>query len=366
MLGKPETAGKTWPVIPETYYKDQISGASRGILPSILRCGLRVLSAPYSLLMALRNAAFDFGFKETTVVSVPVIAIGNLTTGGTGKTPIVAAVVKALREQGFRPGIVSRGYRADATGQNDEKRVLELLCPNVPHEQNPNRVTASEKLIASEGVNVVVLDDAFQHRRIVRDLNIVLIDATNPFGYGYQLPRGLLREPVSSLSRADVVLITRSDNVSEDVLQEIETTVRRHNSTLVDHTYRVGFRPTGLIAGSGIDAQSIDAVRNQPVTVMTAIGNPEAFVTTCRQIDAEIVATRFFPDHHHYTQEDLNEVRKLAEEAGAPLILTTLKDLVKIPDRYENIFAVEIETVFETADNTPMFRDELARATKIH
>ena len=299
-------------------------------------------------------------------MSVPVIAIGNLTTGGTGKTPIVATVVKALQEQGLRPGIVSRGYRADATGENDEKLVLELLCPNVPHEQNPNRVVASEKLIASEGVDVIVLDDAFQHRRIVRDLNVILIDATNPFGYGYQLPRGLLREPVSSLSRADVVLITRSDNVSEAALQEIEATIRRHNSHLADHIYRVSFCPSGLIARGGNHERSIDLVRNRPVTVMTAIGNPEAFMMTCRQIEAEIVATQFFPDHHHYTQKDLDEVRGLAAKAGAPLILTTLKDLVKVPDRYDDFFAVDIETVFESADKQPKFRDELARATKMH
>ncbi|MCP4782632.1 MAG: tetraacyldisaccharide 4'-kinase [Fuerstiella sp.] len=352
-------------MISETFYKKQISGQSRGILPGVFRCVLRGLSAPYAILMSLRNAAFNAGFMKSTGIAVPVVAIGNLTTGGTGKTPIVATVVKALQEQGLRPGIVSRGYRSDNTGENDEKRVLERLCPNVPHEQNPNRVAASEKLIASAGVDVIVLDDAFQHRRIVRDLNIVLIDATNPFGYGCQLPRGLLREPVSSLNRADVVLITRSDNVSEDVLQRIEATVRRHNVKLVDHTYRVSFRPTGLIAGSGDDGRATDVVANQPVTVMTAIGNPEAFVATCRQIEANVAATRFFPDHHHYTPEDLEEVQELAESAGAPLILTTLKDLVKIPDGYENVLAVQIETVFEPTEKEPMFRDELARVTKI-
>ncbi|MEO1983411.1 MAG: tetraacyldisaccharide 4'-kinase [Fuerstiella sp.] len=353
-------------MISEKFYKKQISGQGRGILPGIFRSVLRALSAPYALFMSLRNAAFNVGFMNSTAVSVPVIAIGNLTTGGTGKTPIVATVVKALQEQGLRPGIVSRGYRADNTGENDEKRVLELLCPNVPHEQNPNRVTASEKLIASEGVDVIVLDDAFQHRRIARDLNIVLIDATNPFGYGYLLPRGLLREPVSSLNRADMVLITRSANVTEDALQEIEATVRRHNAKLVDHTYRVSFRPSGLIAGSGEDARTTDVVANQPVTVMTAIGNPEAFVATCRQIEANIAATRFFPDHHHYTQDDLEEVQELAKTAGTPLILTTLKDLVKIADGYENILAVQIETVFEPAEKEPMFRDELGRATRAH
>jgi tetraacyldisaccharide 4'-kinase len=314
--------------------------------------------------MSLRNVAFDRGLKKSTTVSVPVIAVGNLTTGGTGKTPIVATVVKALREQGLRPGIVSRGYRADDTGENDEKRVLELLCPNVPHEQNPNRVAASEKLIATQGVDVIVLDDAFQHRRIARDLNIVLIDATNPFGYGYLLPRGLLREPVNSLNRADVVLITRSDNVKHNKLLEIEDRVCRYNSNLRDHIYRVVFQPSGLVAGSGNGGRSIDVVQNRRVTVMTAIGNPQAFVVTCQQIQAKVAATRFFPDHHHYTQKDLDEVRDQANNAGTSLILTTLKDLVKIPDAYDNIFAVQIDSVFESAEKEPKFREELARVTR--
>lgn len=364
-MGSSGTARKACPLISETNYRKQISGQAGGLLPAIVRFVLRALSAPYGLLMSLRNVAYDRGFQKSTTVSVPVIAIGNLTTGGTGKTPIVATVVKALQAQGLRPGIVSRGYRADATGENDEKRVLELLCPDVPHEQNPNRVAASEKLIASQEVDVIVLDDAFQHRGITRDLNIVLIDATNPFGYGFLLPRGLLREPISSLSRADMVLITRSDSVSEEERQEIEATVRRHNGKLVDHIHRVSFRPTGLVTGSGHDGQTTDVVANQPVTVMTAIGNPEAFVATCRRIGANVAVTRFFADHHHYTPDDLEEVRKLAESEGAPLILTTLKDMVKIPGGYENILAVQIETVFESAENEPMFRDELKRVTKI-
>ena len=335
------------------------------MLPAIVRFVLRALSAPYGLLMSLRNVAYDKGFKKSTTVSVPVIAVGNLTTGGTGKTPIVATVVNTLQKQGLRPGIVSRGYRADATGENDEKRVLELLCPDVPHVQNPNRLAASEKLIATHDVDVIVLDDAFQHRRIARDLNIVLIDATNPFGYGYLLPRGLLREPISSLRRADMVLITRSDNVTADELQEIEATVRRQKAKLADHIYRVNFCPSGLFCGSGDAGQPTDIVRNQPVTVMTAIGNPEAFVATCRQIEAKVTATRFFPDHHHYTPADLEQVQELAQTAETQLILTTLKDLVKIPKGCENVMAVQIETVFDPADKVSIFGDELTRATKM-
>ncbi len=306
---------------------------------------LRCLSVPYAGVMRLRNAAFDVGLKKTDRVDVPVIAIGNLTTGGTGKTPIVATVVKLLQELGCRPGIVSRGYRADSTGENDEKRVLAQLCPGVPHEQNPDRVAAAQKLIADDEIDVVVLDDAFQHRRIHRDLNIVLIDATNPFGFGYHLPRGLLRESLSGLKRADIVLITRADAASENTLDEINASVLQHNSGLAGKILRASFRPTGLASHAG--SHPLSDVRDTPATVMTAIGNPGAFVNTCRQIGADVVASMFFPDHHHYTKAELQQVREHAAAAGAPLVLTTLKDLVKIPPENEDIRAVQIETEFE-------------------
>ncbi len=289
-----------------------------------------------------------------------MIAIGNLTTGGTGKTPIVATVVKLLQELGQRPGIVSRGYRADETGENDEKRVLAQLCPDVSHEQNPKRVAAAQKLISNANVTALVLDDAFQHRRIHRDLNIVLIDATNPFGYGHLLPRGLLREPLSGLKRADCVLITRADAVSDAALQRIAATVAKHGPSLGENIFRVSFRPTGLL--SHIGTHPLSDVKNTPVTVMTAIGNPEAFVNTCQRIGADVVASMFFPDHHHYTDADLNSVRQHAEATGAPLILTTLKDLVKIPAANEDIRAVQIETAFESEHAQRLFLDQLAAA----
>ncbi|WP_077026199.1 tetraacyldisaccharide 4'-kinase [Fuerstiella marisgermanici] len=344
----------------EESFKQLISGKSRGVMASVARGMLHCLSMPYSGVMCLRNAAFDIGLKKDTRVAVPVISIGNLTTGGTGKTPIVATVVKLLQELGQRPGIVSRGYRADASGENDEKRVLAQLCPDVSHEQNPDRVAAAQKLIDTASVTAIVLDDAFQHRRIHRDLNIVLIDATNPFGYGHLLPRGLLREPLSGLKRADVVLITRADSASENTLSEIAATVIEQNPSLAQKIFRVSFRPTGLLSNAG--ARPLSHVEDKPVTVMTAIGNPGAFVNTCRQIGADVVTSMFFPDHHHYTEADLQSARQHAEAAGAPLILTTLKDLVKIPDANDDICAVQIATAFESEKAQQLFRDHLAAA----
>ena len=131
---------------------------------------------------------------------MPVISVGNITTGGTGKTPMVAWLARWFRNQDVRVALVSRGYRAEAEGQNDEARELATLLPDVPHLQNPDRVAAARIAIDELETQLIILDDGFQHRRIHRDLEIVLIDALQPFGFGHVLPRGLLREPLRGLA----------------------------------------------------------------------------------------------------------------------------------------------------------------------
>ena len=163
----------------ESSFKQIISGQRRGVLPPLIRTGLTALSWPYSAVTSLRNQAYDRGLLRTQAVSVPLISIGNMTTGGTGKTPIVAWVSDAIRQLNMFPGIISRGYRSDDSGTNDEKRVLARLCPNVPHQQNADRLLAAEKLLAEHTIDAIVMDDGFQHRRLARDLNVVLLDATN-------------------------------------------------------------------------------------------------------------------------------------------------------------------------------------------
>lgn len=348
----------------ETAFRNLISGESRGVFASCGRAFLQALSWPYRCAVWQRNVLYDLNLRPQHRVNVPVIAVGNLTAGGTGKTPVVAWFVHQLLQLGETPGIVSRGYRADSTGVNDEKRVLEMVCPGVPHEQNPDRVAAATRLTQPQSVSAIVLDDAFQHRRMARDLNIVLIDATSPFGHDHLLPRGLLREPISSLKRADIVLLTRADSVDPQVCDAIETRVLKHNSRLNNRIFGVSFRPTGLISRSGTK-QPLSAASARRAVIMTGIGNPGAFVRTCEQIGAIIAAESFFPDHHHYTEQDLAAVRQLAAQQDAAMILTTLKDLVKLPDGPENLLAVEIDTVFESASDEKNLRDELLRVAKM-
>ncbi|MCR9201615.1 MAG: tetraacyldisaccharide 4'-kinase [Planctomycetaceae bacterium] len=340
-----------------------ISGERKGPVAALLRGALWVLSVPWAAVTAGRNFAFDRGWKRVHRVDVPVIAVGNLTTGGTGKTPVVAFIVRQLQSLGHTPGIVSRGYGADASGENDEKRVLRQLCPDVPHEQNPDRVFASKRLI-EQGVDVIVLDDAFQHRRLYRDLNIVLIDATCAFGFGHQLPRGLLRESVTGLRRADVVLMTRADR-APDQLASIRQTVEHHSPSLAEDCHEVSFQPTDLQTTDG-RRLSVDELPDMAVTLMTAIGNPTAFVATCQQLGLDVVAKRFFPDHHLYTSDNIAQVLQLADEHNTPHVLTTLKDLVKLPAEETRFLAVLIETVFAIEAARESVRQQLTVALARH
>ncbi|HWA99925.1 MAG TPA: tetraacyldisaccharide 4'-kinase, partial [Pirellulales bacterium] len=172
-----------------------VSGRERGLVPAALRGVLRVASVGYSAAMRIRNWRYDRGHARIEHVQAPVVCVGNLTLGGTGKTPLVAWIARWLRAHELRVTIVSRGYAAEAGARNDEALELEQRLPDVPHVQNADRAAAARMAIEEFEAQVIVLDDGFQHRRLARDLDIVLLDAADPWGSGYVFPRGMLREP---------------------------------------------------------------------------------------------------------------------------------------------------------------------------
>ena len=329
----------------ESGFRNLVNGQTKGGPASSLRMALSIASLGYGLAIRIRNDLFERGWKSIHRAAVPVISVGNLTTGGTGKTPLVAMVCHLLQRSDLRPGIVSRGYRSVDGTANDEKLVLNLLCPGVPHAQNPDRAAAANSLTSSERVDAIVMDDGFQHRRLHRELDIVLIDATNPFGYGNLLPRGLLREPLSSLRRADVAIITRSDLVGEQVLAEISSSILAAAPQLSDHILHVVFKPTSLRNPDGT-MMPLSDVATRRVYLMAGIGNPDAFQVTADRAGMRVVGTSWFPDHHHYSSDDLHQVQQKARASNEALIVTTLKDLVKLPTGCLNVHALEIAAVF--------------------
>lgn len=322
----------------ERAYLDLISGRRRGVIAGAMRVGLAVLTPLYRMAVATRNWSFTKTLKTTHSVEVPVVSIGNITTGGTGKTPFVAWVTQWLRLQGRHPGIVSRGYRSLDDVGNDELRVLEQLCPGVSHVQNRDRIAAARESIATHQADVVVLDDGFQHRRLHRDLDIVLVDATNPWGYGHLLPRGLLREPRAALKRADVVVLTRVDQTEDDLLARL-----RHDVSQVTKAplAEVAFRPTGLRSLSGASA-SVEALAGKNVLAFCGIGNPEGFRRTLTDAGITIAddAMVTFADHHHYTEAEFSTLVQRATSQGAKALITTQKDLVKLDPTWESALPV--------------------------
>ena len=335
-----------------------LSGRERSFVAALIRSGFLQLSWLYSAGMTLRNLAYRLHILPIYRVSVPVISLGNITTGGTGKTPLAAWISHWLLNAGCKPGLISRGYRSIETqssgsqsmssspAANDEKLVLDRLCPNVPHLQQQDRVASARRAIAEFACDSLILDDGFQHRRLHRDLDLVLIDALQPWGYGYVLPRGLLREKLSGLRRADLLLITRANQLSEIDRLILRATLIETRGT--DQCVELAFEPSRLFDLNG-DVHALDQAREKKAYAFCGIGNPQGFRRTVEAVGATCIHLQPFADHHEYTPEELTELGASANKAGAEVVFTTLKDLVKIsPDSWAGppLFAIDIDVRF--------------------
>jgi tetraacyldisaccharide 4'-kinase len=315
---------------PQGPCRERFLGLIRGRHRDPVSAGLRLLlwlaSLVYGLAVRLRNLAFNRGWRVQRV-SVPVISVGNLTVGGTGKTPCVEFIARFLRQHDFQVALLSRGYGSEQ-GCNDEALVLEENLPDVPHLQGRERVALAQIAVDELESQVLLLDDGFQHRWLARDLDIVLIDATDPFGGEHLLPRGLLREPITSLRRADAVLLTRCDQVEADVVIALRDRITRiaPGKPLIESVHQ----PQCLVNAAG-DEMSLHVLRERPVFAFCGIGNPSAFQRTLTDLGCQLVDFQIYPDHHAYNRPDVDALRErtrhLPQEA---ILITTQKDLVKL------------------------------------
>ena len=304
-----------------------MSGRRRDLAAGLARPLLRAGSIPYGWAIAWRNNRYNRGAAEIHQAGVPVVSIGNLTVGGTGKTPLVQWLARHARNEGVRVAILSRGYGAEQGGVNDEALELELALPDVPHLQNPDRAASASVAICELATQLLLLDDGFQHRRLARDLDIVLLDASEPFGFDYLLPRGTLREPVRSLRRAQVIVLSRADMATPDTRDAVRRRALAYNSAAV--WCEVEHRAAGLLDCAG-RAEPLEAAANQSVAAFCGIGNPAGFRHTLEGLGCRVAAWREFPDHHNYTRADVDELGRLVAQSGVRQILCTRKDLVKL------------------------------------
>ena len=316
------------------------------------------LSVLYNAVTRTRLSLYRRGTFHATKLDRPVISIGNITTGGTGKTPLVEWVARVVSGAGKKVCILTRGYGRDNPDRmvivSDGRTILAtpseagdepfLLATNLLGGaaviSSADRVAAGNEAIEQFDTDCFVLDDGFQHLRLERDLNIVTIDATNPWGGGHLLPYGRLREPLSGLNRADCIVITRTDQAKN--IDELQTEIRKYAGEVPVFQSRMN---TSRITRLNHSPETLVP----PVAAFCAVGNPGSFFDSLKH---EVVLQKAFPDHHRYSQPEIDSLIDVARNAGANSLITTAKDAVKLRALSFSLpcYVVEIELRIENAE----------------
>jgi tetraacyldisaccharide 4'-kinase len=339
--------------INRSYIEDVMYGRRSSPAVSAL---LQLLSIPYGLLVSLRKALIAAGLLRRKKLAERVISVGNLTVGGTGKTPAVMNIAEIMLKHQKRPVVISRGYgrrdesaitvvsdgnrlHANAWNGGDEPVLIGSKLAGVPVIAGSDRYRAGVYAHERFGNDTVILDDGFQHIRLSRDMDIVLVDAGHPFGNGKLMPAGILREPLSALKRADAVLITGIDRAMD--LASVVKAVKSHTRAAIFTSYVV---PVDLVDLASGERKPLSALQGSTVIAVAGIARPGSFVRLLQSLKAEVKAECFFPDHYNYGKNDLAEIFQCAADQKAGMIVTTEKDAVRLkPLNPEGIWALTIE-----------------------
>lgn len=320
----------------ERYYRELVEGRRRRAFDRLLLLLLTVLSFPYALAVRLRAAMYAAGLSSSRRLPRKVVSVGNLTVGGTGKTPMVAWIARFLIARGKRVAVISRGYGGSAEGEirivsdgktvflsaeeaGDEPCLLARSVPGLMVVIGSDRHAAGLLAIERLSPDLFILDDGFQHLRLQRDLDILLLDCRSPFGNGRTLPAGLLREPISAAARADVVVLTRCAEVlgTENPVAGVPCSRAAHQLTAV----------VPLAGGPPVPFSCLSGKR---VLAFSGIADPPSFFAALEGEGVELAATLAFPDHTPYGEREIGKIQQLREAAGADFLVTTEKDAVKL------------------------------------
>lgn len=304
-----------------------------------------LLSILYGTIVRLRNYCYEARIIKGRSLGSPVISIGNITVGGTGKTPMVIMLAEALKNEGFRPAVLSRGYGGEqkeginivSDGKNilmgikeagDEPLHMAQSLGNVPVITGKKRYRTGRYAIEHLKADILLLDDAFQHRSLKRDIDIVLLDGESPFGNGYLLPRGMLRESKSELKRADIVILTGNDGHVKGSEEVVKTLSKYTDAPL----FLASRKPTSVIGGKTGEKRPLYYLKGKRICAFSGIAQPENFRKILTSLEGNIVSFIPFPDHHVYREEDIEEIGRRAAQSSAEIIITTEKDGVKLID----------------------------------
>jgi len=329
----------------------------------------------YGGLAWAHRTAYTWGIRQQRHLPCPVVSIGNLTLGGTGKTPLTMWIARWYQQQGRRVAVLSRGYGARPAAHvrvvsagdgpvlnwqaaGDEPYLLACALPGVPILIGQDRYQTGQYACTHFGAEVLILDDGFQHHALHRDLDIVLIDASNPFGSGHLFPRGILREPLSALRRADALVLTRVEMAEETVPALCQRLQRWYGQTPI---YAMRTRiDTVRHHTTGADVAGT-TLRQQRVVAFVGIGNPQAFANTLAALGTEVVALLVFPDHHPYTPADWQAIVSTINTQHATALITTEKDAVRLPCAWQApvpLYTLRIGVTFPT--DAPRLANQLA------
>jgi len=348
---------------------------------------LSIASRAYGWCVRLRTAAYDQGMIKAKRLPCVVISIGNVTMGGSGKTPLTIYIAKKLCHLGYRVAVVSRGYggKAEKSGaivsdgsqifvsadvSGDEPYMMAQQLASTPIIVGADRYRSGKIAVRSFNPDVILLDDGFQHRRLARDLDLVLLDASKPGGNGYLFPRGVLREPLQSLRRGHAVILTRTQLDCENsntclgsLLDPIPVFKSRHQPNIVKMI------PAGNISevypGSETLAQDLDVLKGKRVLAFSGIAANEIFFETLRDAGCRLVDGMPYRDHHRYRRSDIRRIRRTADDQQVDIIVTTEKDYYRLPEATDwgrTLTVVGVEIKFQNKD----FDDFLAGKVAFH
>ncbi len=334
-----------------------------GMLAQLLLLPLALCSHAYAVAMHIRARLYQKQVLRSYRSPCKIITVGNITVGGTGKTPTVCYLADHLHKEGHRVAVVNRGYRGRATGTpqlvsdgewvlssaeavGDEARMLAEKLNGVGVVAGRDRVAACSMAFKNAGAEIVILDDGFQHLRLKRDLDIVLVNARDPFGNGYLLPRGTLREPPRALRRAGIVLITKADTITGEALTALQEIIKEHHPDAALFSARL--KPTTCCNAVTGEEIHTDILQKNRVVAFCSIGDPEHFFSMVKGLGIIPEQQVSFPDHHAFIAADYRRLNTCAEEGA--YLLTTEKDVAKIDKNMINkdkLITLEVEQTIE-------------------